>query len=579
MNGFSITLADDQISVESSFVLGRGRNERYEVLGFHGTGVVNRILVSTQSEAQDALYTVRDSPAQVGQSLRGSVALLVRDIWHNRMHLLADPFGGCMVQHYSTAGLSVYASDPEALKHALLMRGVSLEKNLPYLMSASLLGNGGLVESPFKDVRVLGQFKYVSIYKGHCQELDYPQLEELVSDDLSLEDALELFLEDISINVNAASRFSSQVKISQITGGIDSRMVLAALIGAQKEDDYSYFVGGADNSLDVMTARNLCGTLDLVMTRYDGVDRAIRPSGVDELTWSLHETNGVLQGPADPGLSSNDNLILSGGYGELLRSFYGKNRTPDLSSPMATFISVFGTYGIGSVESRGLWNQSFVEQTGDKLQQKISSYGSSGIKDTAQLDYLYVATRNRYYVGEISRSMSRFTKRFDPLYSPALVTILNKSTMESRSTGELQLEILHRMAPKLLEIPFDTRRFGDQFAVKHGIATSTPKDLRVPRFDGRRNQIPLRPTGALPLPESNVLKKQALEINMPYHALREAQYSKELIERLLVKEDPDGLQQYFNIEELQSYLKSPIKWRPQIRLLRRLGSNLAWLKS
>lgn len=579
MSGFSVTLADNRISVESDFVVGQAQNTRYEVMGFHGTGVLNRTLVSSQLEAQAAIASVTDSPPQLGQALRGSVALLVRDLWHNHIHLLADPLGGCMVQHFETAGMTVYASDLESLKKALSLRGITLEKNLTYLMGVGLIGNGGIFKSPFKGVRILEQFRFVSIHNNKIEEKEYPHFSELVSPSLSLEEAIELFLEDVSINVNAASRYRSRRKISQLTGGIDSRMVLGALAATDQQDEFSYFVGGSENSLDVKTARNLCATLDLTMTRYDGVDRAIRPSGIDELTWSLHETNGVLQGPADPGLSRNDNLVLSGGYGELLRSFYGKNRLPDLTTPYSTFVGVFGNYGVGDGTAPGVWNRKFVEESGDVLRMLVASYAKSGIRDSSQLDYLYVSTRNRYYVGEISRSMSRFTKRFDPLYSPALVAILNNSSMESRNSGELQLSILHRMAPVLLSIPFDTPRFSDDFAERFHIKIKSPMESKGPRFDGRMNRLSLRPTGALPLPESEVLKKQALEINMPYHALREAQYSKDLISRLLANGANDELRQYFNMDELQRFLKSPVKWRPQIRLLRRLGSNLAWHNS
>lgn len=579
LTGFSVTLTEGKISFESDLALSGFQVERYEVLGFHGVGILNRTLVCNQTEAQTAIASITDSPAQIGQSLRGSVAVLIRDLWHNHIHLLADPFGGCMVQHFESNGIDIYASDLETLKRTVALHGLKLEKNLAYIMSVSLIGNGGLTESPFKNVRVLEQFSFVSFDNTRSKECKYPQFSELTSPDVPIEEAIDQFLEDVSININAASRYQSRRKISQLTGGIDSRMVLAGLVGAGKAQEFSYFVGGAEDSLDVMTARNVCATLDLTMTRYDGVDRAIRPAGIDELTWSLHETNGVLQGPADPGLASNENLILSGGYGEFLRSFYAKGRHPELSSPFSTFVGTFGNYGIGDSDTRGLWNRSFVEETGSRLQGLIANFEDFGINGGAQLDYLYVATRNRYYVGEISRSMSRFTNRFDPLYSPALVVIMNHSSMADRDSGELQLEILHRMAPTLLSIPFDTPRFSKDFATRFRIEMQPTRTGHAPRFDGRSNRIALRPTGALPLPDSGLLKSQALKVNMPYHALKEAQYAKDLISRELVNGLDDEFRQYFNMDELQGYLKSPVKWRPQIRLLRRLGSNIAWFTS
>lgn len=577
MAGFAISVAENgNRHIISDFTPARNDAERYTLLGTHGCGIVNKHFVSDSPSANFALSAFEKSPEALGAGMRGSLAILLKDTWYNKDFLLADPFGACMVQHYKFEGKEYYASDLATLKRQLAMDSVSLKKSIEYIMSIGLVGNGGIIESPFVGVSVLKPYRYVQFDASGSREMQYDSETNLLSSSSSLDDSIDGFLDDLSLNVNAVAKNKASVKISQITGGMDSRLVLGGLLANDLENDFLYFVGGDANSLDVKSARNLCGELGLTMTRYSGVDRNISPSGIDELTWPLLETNGVLQGSADPGLSRNSNIILSGGYGEVLRSFYGKHRLPDLSSPQNTFRQVYGEYGLGSELEPGIWNDEFVEATGLSLQKLIQEAQEKGIPDTAQLDYLYVSTRNRYFVGEISRSMSSYVCRFDPLYSTHLLGILSNSSMESRHTGELQISLLDRLSRDLVEIPFDTPRVSAELASTMGLRIKNNLTARTPDFDGRRNSIPIRPSGILPLPESPQLKARALEINMPYHALRDAEFARIRLREFVHGPNSSLLSSYVNLPQFRSFLETPVKWKPQIRFLRRMGSHLAW---
>lgn len=577
MSGFAISVGiNGQRQILSDFDPSTNNVGRYSLLGIHGCGIVNKTFVSDFDSAEKSIVNTNSSPEALGSGLRGSIAILVKDLWHNRVYLLNDPFGACMIQHFALNGIEYYSSDLDSLKRILSLQSISLKKNIEYIMSIGLVGNGGLVQSPYSGVSVLKPFQFVQFDAAGARVKDYPNSLHPLSNSTNLDDAIEGFLEDISINLNAVSRCNSAVKISQITGGMDSRMVMGGLIASDLQDNFRFFVGGDENSLDVISAKNLCNELDLNMTRYSGVDRSISPAGIDELTWPLIETNGVLQGSADPGLSKNSNVILSGGYGEILRSFYGKSRIPDLTSELSTFKQVFGEYGLDTSSKQGFWNNNYIESSGKILQDIIRDSDFNGIRETAQLDYLYVSTRNRYFVGEISRSMSSYVRRFDPLYSPHLLSILSYSSMESRHNGELQVLILDRLSRDLVEIPFDTPRISRDFATRKGFRLREPKVNSMPNFDDKVNRIPIRPAGMAPLPGSTQLKSRALEINMPYHALRDAEFARQRLKEYSSGENASLLSEYVNVPEFQRYLNTPIKWKPQIRFLRRLGAHLAW---
>lgn len=550
---------------------------RYVVEGVHGVGVVRNEFVTDIRSAQNSLQTYRGEPESIGESIRGSLALYVRDRWHNRSYLLVDPFGACIIHTISIAGVIFYASDLPYLLRILANRGIKIKKNLNYSMAVVLTGSGGMVSSSYHGVDTLDSFTYVQFDSKGSTEKQYPLLNRLINDTSDVDTTIENYLEDVSININAAANYESPIRISQLTGGMDSRLVLGHVVNAGLQDDISFYVGGSEQSLDVRAARSLCSRLGLRMTKYSGVDRSISPSGVDELLWPLHETSGILQGPADAGLTRNENLVLSGGYGEVLRSFYSKNRIPDVSSSNSVLRQMYGEFGHATKDSPGLWNNDFLESVGETVTNKIEHARNIGIPEHFQLDYLYLTGRNRYFVGEISRSLSRYTNRFDPLYSPSLLALACKSSAQDRHDGTLQLSILHKLSPELVSQPFDTPRVSDQFARDHSLDLIESFDSTPPVFDARTNFAPFE-SGNIDLSiDFTRLKKRALEINMPYHLLRDAEFCRMNLDAFIEKVGETEMSQILNLDRLKEFSKSPVKWRPQVRLLRSLGTNLAWL--
>ena len=162
---------------------------------------------------------------------------------------------------------------------------------------------------------------------------------------------------------------------------------------------------------------------------------------------------------------------------------------------------------------------------------------------------------------------------------PHLLSILSHSSIESRHNGELRIFLdCHRLSRDLVEIPFDTPRVSKTLASTMGICLREPISKVAPKYDSLSNSMPVRPVGAYPLPVSPQLKAQALAINMPYHALRDAEFARQRLREFSSGENASLLSTYLNLPELQKYLESPIKWKPQIRLLRRLGAHLAWFE-
>lgn len=552
-------------------------DSRYVVEGVHGVGVVRSEFVTDIRSAQNSLQAYRGEPESIGESIRGSLALYVHDRWHNRRYLLVDPFGACIIHKISISGVMFYASDLPYLLRILAHRGIKIEKNLNYSMAVVLTGSGGMVSSSYHGVDTLAPFTYVQFDYEGATEKQYPFLNGLINDTSDVDATIEAYLEDVSININAAANYESPIKISQLTGGMDSRLVLGHVVNAGLQDVISFYVGGSEQSLDVRAARSLCSRLGLRMTKYSGIDRSISPSGVDELLWPLHETSGILQGPADAGLARNENVVLSGGYGEVLRSFYSKNRNPDVRSSDSILRQMYGEFGHPTKDSSGLWNNDFLESVGETVTAKIDHAKNLGIPEHFQLDYLYLTGRNRYFVGEISRSMSQYTNRFDPLYSPLLLALACKSSAQERHDGTLQLSILHKLSSGLVSQPFDTPRVSDQFARDHGLDLIESFDATPPEFDARNNFAPLESGNIDMSIDIARLKQRALEINMPYHLIRDAEFCRMNLDMFIDKVGESVISQNLNLDRLKEFSKSQVKWRPQVRLLRSLGTNLAWL--
>ncbi|WP_330194373.1 hypothetical protein [Pseudarthrobacter sp. J47] len=434
------------------------------LIGSHGAGVLRGRFIDNVDVASDALANDgAHSLSELGQDLKGSLTLYVAEPASRKLTVLPDPLGGGLVFTWQENDDWAVSSDLAALTSFLEEIGRKPRKSLHYVAAYVATGSGGLIESSFENVLTLPQFAYVEMTPAGVRILEYPCKGEFFNSSMSYEESLQAAEDEILCNVAALAGAGHDRRVAHLTGGVDSRVVLAATLAAGISDKFSYYCSGGPTEPDKIVSNQLALEYGLTTTDHGGLDSRIGPANLEqELLWPFQHTTGIISGVAQPGNLRTSTSIASGGYGELFRSFYNRGSVHSGTTQEAGE-QMFGRLAFGTDTNRRLFSDTFSGLAESKIESIKANGAENGVRKDAQLDYFYLNRRNRYYVGEITRSFSPFVSRFDPLYSLAGASLGLRVDGVSRQANVIGMDLMERMAPGLSALPFDSDRFAGAY--------------------------------------------------------------------------------------------------------------------
>ncbi|MGO4296757.1 hypothetical protein [Glutamicibacter sp. MCAF14] len=437
---------------------GRLGASRPIVFAVHGVGVVDGKWVSNIGEAQRVIDETELNYESLGASIKGSITVYIVDVPSQKIILLCDPFGSSIVYVYESDACKAVSSDLASLRDGLSTVGIHLEKDLTYAALYVATNTGGLAQSSYMNVRSIEPFRYLSLDVDEFHEVEYKSLDNLSFPSYSYDELLDKAANDVIQNIEAASTHNSRAKISQLTGGADSRLVLGALLASGKETEFNFYCSGNINEPDKIISRQLSNQFDLSMTDYSGLNPMGQPDTFEDfISQPFDTTAGILSGPAHPMLEYGDELVFSGGYGEFLRSAFDKGQRYD--GDVATAMKrIYGNTSFSEFPSRRLISEPAYEFAINRFSNLISFGITRGVPEDSRLDAAYIVGRNRYFVGETTRSLSPFVARFDPLYSPYVLALGLKASLEEKASAFPLFDLMNRFEPTLMKLPFDSPR-------------------------------------------------------------------------------------------------------------------------
>lgn len=466
--------------------------DNYSV-SIHGAGWVRNRIVTSGKDFIEISRGIdpRNIPESVGAKQRGSLCTYL--MRHGTIFILPDPLGGCILFRYNSKNLVAYSSDLAALIKAVKDTGETPTKNLNYVIELVATGNGGFNSSSYNDVVALEQFEFVEINQNRVSIKSYGLASAFFQPLASYEYAFESSRDELLGNAEAVLQETGRNKIAHLTGGFDSRLVLAALVGAGlNKDEFKFNCSGHIDLPDKFISTQLCGHLGLTMTNSVG---SIKKK--NELGNSLYRTEGLIK--FDPPHSAlRNHLLLAGGYGECFRSFYANRYDLQADTKIENLLaSLHGSKF--SQDGDRLISDSFYEDYKVKVSAFIADSIKKGIRRDAVLDYMYVAKRNRYFVGLISNFQSNTSPRVDPLYSISGIRAALQLPRRERVANITGLDLMRSFSEELAALPFDSERISPEYEAMRGTISrlqfngSRPKMLNEAVMEGEINSIAATP--------------------------------------------------------------------------------------
>lgn len=555
---------------------------RRSVIGIHGTGAWRGQLLADVSDATRAFSPVRiDTWEGIGEDLRGSITLYLWDRESEELAVLADPLGAGIVYRYDDGVDYAVSSDLRSLVNFLRSRGKNLTRSAKYAACLIVTGCGGVYPSSYVEIDALDHFQYFIFNRNAVQVRTYGIKSRVFDNSNSYEDDLLSTYQDILDCTRAAADAKHENKIAHLTGGFDSRVVLAALIKLGRESEFKYYCLPSPK-VDRDVAEGLAVAFDLQMTEWSGADWNLLPGSLDEqFLGPMVRSEGILPSAPDIGMITRGSLMLQGGYGEFYRTYYSRNMAEAVDAgPAQLARQMWGGRGYPTDDATSIFTQDYADEVALRVDRFVSEGLTQGVRADAIPDYLFMRVRNRYFVGNQSREWSGLGSQFDPLYGLGGLSATYKLDYDTRRSNVFGFDLLNLLNTELIRYPYAKVAFDWKYKRIRDLPDMLEFDASAsPRIEPRPNTRTARRSGGQLLTPTDAQIARANQLKIPANRVAQVEAATPLLGSMIDEAcaiDPD-FSSVFNIDTLIQKVNAPIETPADINLVLTMYSSCLWL--
>ncbi len=569
----------------------RARHEkaRRTVLGIHGSGVIDGTFVRSAADVSKVLARRQSSdPDRLGSSIRGVLTLYLWSPNPARVDIVPDPWSG-FVFHFRDIHLHAFSSDLRALVETLRSMGYRPRRSLDFATEVAATGSGGLNPSSYENVDVLDPFERVAVTSEGIQISRYSVADEVLTPYASYAEGVEQVRTEIEDNIRAvavASEAGGPETIAHLTGGLDTRMILAASKSLGLASEFTFLSMGPETMADRWVAGRLAAEFGLTMTDWRATRVLRNPSTIaEQALWPMEFSSGLLTAGPHEYMTGTDTVVLSGGFGGNLKGNYSKSL--EGSPAPVTFEEtariaerIWGGRAYSTDPDIGLYSSETVNRRINRFHEIRLAAGQMGMDSGAGLDWAFINVRNRYFVTPTTLEWNTYIHRFDPLYCLSGARLALSLSVKERAANWVVFDLLRGWDERLLSLPFDTPRMNSTYQELRGPVPSLDfTDLkRQPSFDGRKPDKPLKGRVDL-LPPTPEVVERANAMNAPLWQIRDLEAARTALRDVIDRTDSALVDAIFNRRRLNTLLRADLKNRVAVRQVHHLHATLLWFAS
>lgn len=418
-------------------------------------GIVGTCFHESGNECSDFLLQqfLTHGAEQLARSLQGFFAIIVgygktREITVitdivGSCHFFSRPIGDVTALSSSSsvlASLAEVSLDPVACQEfiatGIIYEDRTLHSQIKKLPPASII--------TFRDGREVGRRLYWDVSS-------------LSPESLAPEAAIDALWQSL---VSTATKIGNRFEriVCDLTGGYDSRAMVAAFLGAKK--DFVSVVSGPEDSRDVIVSRGLArkmGFEHLHNPRADSFSAAdlTDASRLTDCEYDVVEYAGIAH--THRKLSQRFDISINGSFGELARGYWWELLAPN-------------TGEVGKIDGHKIAQRRYaVISAGDLFQPELrldlvehmagvverSMAGLSKFPNTFQMDVAYLRMRMQRWQGRIASSTNQLWPCLSPFMFRGVVETMLQASFAVRQRSLLVRSMLARYMPALAEYPLE----------------------------------------------------------------------------------------------------------------------------
>lgn len=441
-----------------------------------GVGIINGVLYANGDESSLEKEVFK---GLTPRSIKGALTLYLSE--EDKYQIISDYIGSSFIYFYKDNGLELYSSSLKSLLNALSKFNIYPKKSLAFQACNNTFGNGNFGLSSYENVFILPENTMVIATSREIKRVSFSIDADLLDKRLSYKECLLLAKEDLIVNAQAILNSAYPTKLAHLTGGFDSRLVVSIFDYLNRLEDIELNCLGVKGSIDYDNAYRVAAELNAKFSNRANYKVNTHPIDLEQkYIWEIETTQGMISNnPLHSGLSfNNEMLIMSGGYGELLRAFYKVDTTQLTTKEAANYLGKFFNKE-GRVNS--LLKEDTLLELHDKVLLFIEEAKLKGFSLLQAMQLFYIKTRNRYYLGNLTKLSSKFTNRFDPLYSPYVFQLGFLVSDDNIKLGKPLFDLMNLFSQRLALMPFGTSEWNEHLLQE--------KELKVTGFNHDLNPM------------------------------------------------------------------------------------------
>jgi hypothetical protein len=389
-------------------------------------------------------------PHEIADELGGVFALCWLDA-DGRALVVADPLALRSIYYGENDHVTAIGTRAELVASALAGRDTLLERDRQSV--AWLAYNTYRVgdATGYRDVRVLPPGASATVQHGRAIAIDggtKPWLPTDAENALNRDELIDAVRHDIADTLRASLTFPADRRVVRLTGGKDSRLILAVALWAGIANEFEYETFGPPHLADVRVASDLADRFDLRHTVHF-LDAAPARPWNESVGHQIRQTGGMLNAwdLEGGGIPPPEDLQILGLCGELLRTFRPLAREPETIDDLVALFpaTAYNRSGIVKPEAADLLHRAMLERLLDDAE------GHSQPLDL--FDAYYFTNRLRYTRMGVQEELAR-PMRVLPLYSIGSLRCAFALGGPARQSELLHYEVMRRCAEVLPRIPF-----------------------------------------------------------------------------------------------------------------------------
>lgn len=336
---------------------------------------------------------------------------------------------------------------------------------------------------PIEGVRMVRPGETVRFKARGMRVLPAPPIERRILEPDEYRQLIRNGAEEVAANISAAIDAASPAPLrADLTGGRDSRMILAGIVALGRMKEVRFGTTDVGDAADVDVASGLAdyfaGSFSTEPARY--ATEPIPPDDVLHLHRSLffglyHDMRLPLSRPVAPAWPPS--IGVGGGCGELYRDFWQKVIGDGIDFSM--------TSGLGRAVIRyfrdyapwKLFPPHLKKDAPPLLAQSIKSLDGRTLGE--KLDLHYLSFRNRLHFGLSGTMSSMFgAATFFPLASPSLLAAARGLPPEEKAMGRVVFDLTRELCPILPYLPYSADPWPDMTTSRYH--SPSPHDGATP---------------------------------------------------------------------------------------------------